>query len=473
LPRTLALILAAAALALALALPATAGAEVKTQTFRMGPITVGPYQVATNYNTANQLISQIGTVPHPDEDGFITGMRVDLVDRDGSLVPIRRLMLHHIVFQNIGPNLFSVKNAACDNFQMFDSKTTVPALFDPFFGRGEEGHQLVMPPGYGYPMKRDDKWGMAWMFMNHRNKTDRAYIRYRVTYDTSKDITPAKPVWMDVEGCRADPVFTVPGGGRPGSTYSKSSTWTPPGPGRIIAGGGHVHGGAKNLVLSQPACGDRTVAKSEPTWGMRSHPFYNVKPVLHEPGPINMSGFLSQKGIPVAGGQPVKLTARYDAELTHARVMGIFVVYYVPDASVRDGCGALPDDLRYFKTSTPGRAKAPRFTVPLTGLDGRGVARAISRPPGRTRRLGDGATIRAGNYFFSRPNVSVARGSTLNWRFTGTNLHNITVANGVRGFHSDNLNEDRTFSKRLGVRGTYRLFCALHPVAMKQTITVR
>jgi plastocyanin len=459
--------------ALAFALPAGASAEVKTETFRIGPVTVGPYQVATNYNNANQLISQLGKVPKPSEDGFITGMKVGLVDADGSLVPIRRLMLHHIVFQNIGPSLFSIKNAACDNFQMFDSKTSVPALFDPFYGRGEEGAELALPPGYGYPMGKDDKWGVAWMFMNHRHKTDKAYIQYRITYDTAKDLIPAKPVWMDVEGCRADPVFTVPGGGRRGSTYSKSSTWTPPGPGRIIAGGGHVHGGAKNLVLSQPACGDRQVAKSDPTWGLRTHPFYNVKPVLHEPGPINMSGFLSQKGIPVAGGQPLKLTARYDAELTHPRVMGIMVVYYVPDASVTDACRALPDDLRYFKTSTPGRATAPRFVVPLTGLDRRGIARAISRPPGRTRRLGDGATINVGSYFFAKPNVSVARGSTLNWRFGGKNLHNVTVANGVRGFHSDNLSEGRTFSKRLGIKGTYRLFCALHPAAMTQTVTVR
>jgi plastocyanin len=465
--------IAIATAALTLALAGPAGAEVKKQTFRVGPITVGPYQVKTNYNSTQQLLSQIGQTPKPDEDGFITAMEVNLVDSDGSLVPIKRLMLHHIVFQNVGPSLLSVQNAACQNFQLFNSKDTVPAAFDPFYGRGEEGAKLAMPPGYGYPMHKDDKWGLAWMFMNHRNKTDKAFIEYKITYDTSPDITPAKPVWLDVGGCQADPVFTVPGGGKRGSTYTKSKDWTPPGPGRIISGGGHVHGGAKNLVLSQPGCGNRKVATSEPTWGLPSHPFYNVKPILHEPGPINMSGFLTQKGIPVTADQPLRLTARYDGELPHPRVMGIWVVYYVPDASVKDACGPLPDDLRSYKTDQPGRSHAPRFVVPLTGLDGQGKAHAILRPPGATRRLGDGAKVDVGNFYFATRNISIPRGATLNWDFKGANLHNVTVANGVRGFHSRNLSDDRTYSRKFTVPGTYRLFCALHPVKMTETVTVR
>jgi plastocyanin len=467
----IAIAIATAALTLLLAGPATA--EVKTRTFRVGPITVGPYQVKTNYNTTQQLLSQIGQTPKPDEDGFITHFEVNLVDPDGTPVPIRRLMLHHIVFQNLGPSLLSVQNAACQTYTLFDSKSTVPAAFDPFAGRGEEGLKLDLPAGYGYPMHKEDKWGLAWMFMNHRNKTDSAYIEYKIRYDTSPDITPAKPVWLDVGGCQADPVFTVPGGGKPGSTFTKSKDWTPPGPGRIIAGAGHVHGGAKNLVLSQPGCGNRTVAKSEPTWGLPSHPFYNVKPVLHEPGPAFMSGFQTQKGIPVTPDQPLRLTARYDAELTHPRVMGIFVVYYVPDASVKDACGPLPDDVRTSKADFPGRSKPPRFVVPLTGLDRQGKAHAILRPPGATKRLRSGAKIDVGNYYFGTRNISIPRGATLNWDFKGSNLHNVTVANGVRGFHSLNLSDDRTYSRRFAVKGTYRLFCALHPVKMTETVTVR
>ena len=99
----------------------------------------------------------------------------------------------------------------------------------------------------------------------------------------------------------------MPGGGGQGSTYSRSTTWTVPEPGRIVAGGGHLHGGGKSIVLSEPDCGDREVFTSRPLYGLESHPFYHVNPALHEPGPINMTGFTSQAGIPVTKGQRLAL----------------------------------------------------------------------------------------------------------------------------------------------------------------------
>ena len=62
--------------------------------------------------------------------------------------------------------------------------------------------------------------------------------------------------------------------------------------GCIVTGAGHVHGGAKELNLTKPTCpGNPEVAESIPTWGNPDHPFYNVKPILHEPGPVGMSAF--------------------------------------------------------------------------------------------------------------------------------------------------------------------------------------
>jgi plastocyanin len=77
-----------------------------------------------------------------------------------------------------------------------------------------------------------------------------------------------------------------------------------------------------------------------------------------------------------------------------------------------------------------------------------------------------------GDLFFRRPNVSVKAGSKLTWRFKGNTLHNITLANGPRGFSSPNLNAGRSYSKRLSVPGTYQLFCGLHPVDMTATVKV-
>ena len=457
-------VLVGALAALAAAPPAFA--EVKTEVFRVGPIQVNGYQVKQGGNL----------IPKPSVDGFVTGMDVDVVDENDRQVPISRLMLHHIVFLNSGTN-FDRRDGTCNQFTGLDSRTRISAAAERFYAAGEERAVLGLPRGYGYFTKGSDRWVMTWMLMNHRQTSDRAYVRYRVTYDTSPNLTHVKPYWLDVRNCLSDPVFDVPGGGRRGSTFRESTTWTVPESGRIVAGGGHVHGGAKNLVISQPRCGDRALFASRPLWGGPRHPFYNVKPILHEPGPVNMSGFLSGQGFRVARGDRIKLTANYDGELLHTRVMGIMVVYMAPDASVRPGCAPRPRDLRVFQPTFPGaRREPPRFTVPLTGIDRNGRARAIDRPPGRTRRLPSGAVIDARDFFFNRPNVSVAQGSLLRWRFGApgsSTLHDVTVANGPRGFSAPHLNDAREFRQRLKVPGTYRYFCSLHPVEMTGTVTVR
>jgi plastocyanin len=453
-----------AALAIALtagpALAAPAGAEPVTKTYRYGPITIAPYEVKQSDATMG--------VPRPDVDASITAMSVDIVDAEHRPIPIQRLMLHHIVFSNLGHH-----DATCDRFTLLDSKTRVPALAERFFGRGEEGNRLVLPPGYGYPIKAKDPWLLTWMLMNHRNRVERGYIEYTVTYDMAPDITPVTPLWLDVRNCRADPIFNVPGGGRRGSTYRTTGTWTPPQSGRIIAGGGHVHGGGKSLVLSQPTCGNRRLGVARPAWGLASHPFYHVRPILHEPGPISMSAFWTQKGIPVAAGEPLRLTANYDGQRPHTRVMGIMGLYFAPDQSATQRCAPLPDDIQSFTTSLPHRTEVPVFTVPLTGLDSMGRAHTIARPPGPTARMPGGGTVDVGDSFFGTRNIEVRRGARLRWRFDTSLLHNVTLASGPRGFASAHLNGGRTYSQRFTTPGTYRIFCGLHPVAMTETVTVR
>jgi plastocyanin len=78
-----------------------------------------------------------------------------------------------------------------------------------------------------------------------------------------------------------------------------------------------------------------------------------------------------------------------------------------------------------------------------------------------------------GSQYFRRANVSVSQGATLRWLFGGDSLHNVTVANGPRGFSSVNLSNEREYRTRLTTPGTYQLFCALHPVTMTATVKVR
>ena len=251
-------------------------------------------------------------------------------------------------------------------------------------------------------------------------------------------MTPVEPYWLDVENCKVDPVYDVPGGKRPGTDNVHRAVWDVPKGGRLVAAGGHVHGGGEELALRRPSCGRAgDIYTSRPTWGGPRHPFYRVRPVLHEPGPIHMSGFNSGTGVPLAAGERVVLDSRYDASLPHTRVMGIMIAYMAPDSSVTAPCGARPSDLAE-APAPAGRRSPPPFRVPIVGRRG-GKAVNIDAPPGRRVRLGRRGTIEVGDLFFRRPNVSVRAGAKLTWRFEGDSLHNITLANGPRGFSSPNL----------------------------------
>jgi hypothetical protein len=444
-------ILAALTTALVVASPASAATQELTYTY--GPVRLAPFEV--NQGTA------LAGVPKPAVDGYITHMEVEVVDASGQKISPKRVMLHHVVFLNLGvPGNFDHHDWTCSTFTGLDYKTKLPALADRFYAAGEERNKLFLPGGYGYPVKGRDSWILVWMLMNHKPRYDRAYIQYKITYETGAQLAPAYMVWLDVKNCLSDPVFDVPGGGGPGSIYSRSTTWTAPEPGRIVAGGGHLHGGGKSIVLSEPDCGDREVFASKPLYGLPSHPFYHVKPALHEPGPINMSGFTSAAGIPVTKGQRLEITANYDNSSLHTRVMGIMGLYFVPNASVTGGCAPLPDRQTY-STTEPGRPDPPRFKVPLA-----------RKPRGDFRPVRGRGTIEVADFRYAGQRLRVSSGTALRWKFEGGYLHNVTVANGPRGFSSPNLDSGRTFRARLETPGTYQLFCTLHPTLMTGEIRV-
>jgi plastocyanin len=436
-----------------LALASPASATPQELTYKYGPISLTPFEV--NQNTI------LGNVPKPNVDGYITHMEVDLVDKNGNKVPPQNIMLHHVVFLNLGlPGKFDHSDWTCNVFTTLNSDIKVPALADRFYAAGEERNQLNLPPGYGYPVKGQDNWVLLWMLMNHRNTNESVYIQYKITYEPDQQLTPAYLIWLDMKNCLQDPVFDVPGGGPPGSTYSRSITWTAPMAGRLVAGGGHLHGGGKNLVLSEPDCGDRQVFASRPLYGFADNPVYLARPVLHEPGPINMSGFRAKEGISVAKGQRLKLTANYDNQYPHTRVMGIFGTYFAPDPSVSDGCAPLPP-IETDEASYPGRRDPPYFKIPLA-----------RKPGGRLKRLSKNATVHVRDNNFDKERIRVRRGAVVRWKFDGSTLHDVTLATGPRGFSSPYYGSGHVFRQKLTVPGTYRFYCTFHAREMVEQIRV-
>ena len=408
------------ALATALALPGLARAEERTLVFTTGAIQVEGYGVAT----------RAIVVDSPDVDGHVVGLTADVVDALGNVQGRDAVMLHHVVLAKLG-----TPDATCGGGA------------ERFYAEGEERTRLELPSGYGYPNRAADRWGLLYMLMNHRPQPLTGFVRYTVRYVTDEALVPVKPVWLDVRNCTGpDPIFDVPGGGGRGSTFTRTADFRLPEAGRIVAGGAHLHGGGIRLELRNASCGT-TPFVSRPTWG---GPL--PRPILHEPGPTHMAQFTSAAGIPVAAGQTLRLAAVYENERPHTRAMGIMLLFVAP-AEV-SGCGPSPPlDVDAGEPAPP-----PRFAMPLP-----------RKPRGAVARV-SGTTVR--DFRFGHERVLVPLGSTFTWRFAGALQHDVTVVGGPRGFSSP-WTQVGSFRHRFTRRGTYRLFCSLHPARMVQTVTVR
>jgi plastocyanin len=449
-PRRLA---TAAALAVvgALAGAGGAGAEVRELTFRHGPIAVGPYDGVRGGND----------VRAPRMDGSIVAMDARVVDRAGRVIPQSRVMLHHLVFKNQGHPGNVRRDAACPG----------PRGDQRFFGTSEELRPLTLPKGHGYRIDREDAWRMGWMLMNHTHRARKAWIRYRVRIDTRR-LRPVTPYWLSVMGCHVDPQFTVPGAGRDArSTYTRARGHAIPRDGRIVAVGGHLHGGGRDIALTQPRCSNRTLVTSKPTYGTPRDPVYAVKPLLHEPDPRNITWWQSATGIPVRRGETLRVVARYRDDFPYMRVMGIDHVY-IAHGEAPDGCAPPPPDAQELGPGFAGRTAPPHMDLTLAAMGSDGYARPIGRPPGRASVFAGAGESTERGYEFRPRNISIPVGGRVRWRFEDRDLHDATLATGPRGFSSPPM-RGGAYSHRFDVPGTYRIYCSLHPVAMTQLVRVR
>jgi plastocyanin len=92
------------------------------------------------------------------------------------------------------------------------------------------------------------------------------------------------------------------------------------------------------------------------------------------------------------------------------------------------------------------------------------VVSALASAPSRT--------VTVGNNFFNPRTMTVKKGTRVIWTWHSFGIeHNVAVRSGPVKFHSRNLGSG-SFSRVLSKKGTYHLYCTLHPV-MQETITVR
>jgi len=432
---TRALVLPILALLLLLA-AAPAHAAEQNMTLYSKPIDVQPYSGEQHY----MPLPANGTNA-PAEPGWITSIKVDVVKKRSASakgLSIQDVMIHHIVLHAPGAKWGSAGNCAAQFFAMGEESQEMPKL-------GDYGIANMTPSGQA------PNWLLTHMLMNHRSYPFKVYVRTKITYsDTPK--TEVTPLWVDTAGCNPDPVFTVPGNGPKGSNYVDDYTYTVPEDGRIIGAQGHLHGGGKYQTLTNTSCDNRRLVRSQAYYAFPDHIFYRVRPILHEPSPVSMSRTASNQGIPVSGGDRLRLRAVYDNHLPHTRVMSIMMVYLVPGDV--DPCAPSPDDIEIQDVPRRSRKPYPPATVPL-----------FSPPRGAFEPFTD--PIGVEDFLFKPRRVAVDRGTTVTWDFNDDIDHDVAVANGPYAFSSDWIKKGQ-FSYKFRKRGTYGLFCTLHPTMSQQ-----
>ena len=166
------------------------------------------------------------------------------------------------------------------------------------------------------------------------------------TSPAAKDLTPARPVWMDVQNGEVYPVFDVPrGGGHDGEyTYPDDAknpypntppknVWTVDQDGTLIGTAGHVHpGGLRDDLWLQRNGAVVPSDRAKPGTTDTVHLFSSVSHYYEPAGPVSwdvtMSATPEDWRVQVHKGDKLSITATYDSKLaTWYEGMGIMVVW--------------------------------------------------------------------------------------------------------------------------------------------------
>ena len=86
-------------------------------------------------------------------------------------------------------------------------------------------------------------------------------------------------------------------------------------------------------------------------------------------------------------------------------------------------------------------------------------------------------TVKVGDDYYSPVKFTVKKGTKVKWSWLvdNTDTHDVRLKagpHGVKKFKSELAASDYTFSKKLTVPGTYKIYCSLHK-EMKETIIVK
>ena len=300
---------------------------VQTFTYALGPLDIHPGQ--------NVIETSQYRIPQPTEDGWIVGFRPDLRLKDGTTPPVDRVHLHHGVWVN---------GAALD-------RTAV--LPERFFAAGEEKTFLEFPPGYGYQYSTSDYWFLNYMIHNLTANPYTLSIVYEVdflpaTARQAAGMTPASPVWMDVQNGGFYPVFDVfKGTGTDGGFVypdddpgaylggPPKNEWTVDRPGTLVHTFGHLHPGGLSVDLWLRRAGESAAAGSDAAKSVEGDTarLFSSTAKYYEPAgavswDVSMRATRPDWAVAVQPGDVLRLTATYDtSRASWYESMGLAIVW--------------------------------------------------------------------------------------------------------------------------------------------------
>ena len=255
-------------------------------------------------------------VQKPCGDCYITSMTADLVYPDGRRAGwSTNAQLHHMV-------MFNSEWGKVDPTCYVGFPFPLGLLFGQrFFASGDERTEIDMPAGYGYKVGAASTFNMIYELAGMTDQPQNVSIE--MTYDWVPASTPGmknvEPIWFDVAQCGFSTIS------RPQGPSQASWTWNVNRPGDIVAIGGHIHDGGKNIEIRNDTTGT-VICNSVAGYG--ESPLYVDH---HGEGHISsMSkchGTGGNAALRVSNGQNVTIRANYDMPAAVQDQMGIVMAF--------------------------------------------------------------------------------------------------------------------------------------------------
>ena len=317
----------------------------------------GPIQILPGQNNIEARINR----NKPTVPGYITRFNPNLVYSGGRKIPrVDVIHLHHGVWLNNGY---------------------------PTFAAGEEKTVQQFPRGYGYHYRPSDSWVMNYMIHNLTPRPTKVSITYDIDFvpdssATAPKLTEAHPLWMDVSGISAYPVFdALKGQGRRGKftfpnqaspsqqdDVGRAREYTARRDMTLLNTAGHLHPGGLYTDLKA-------------TRGGRTKQLFRSEAKYFEPAgavswDVSMTHTKPDWRVALKAGDRLNVSATYDTrKASWYESMGIMVVFYANGKS--------------------GEAKDPfRSKVPTRGLLTHGHLPENRQHGGKPRRrLPDARTL--------------------------------------------------------------------------------